>query len=337
MKTFHLSVLTFLVALSGTVSPAAAQLEWRVSVKFILDDGGNRPAADGALSSDAEVQAQITTGNQILDAAGRGYRLRLTEIVDLSGVDEWFDVDVVENKGGLEGAAEADPATYAWRTNAINIYINGHSSSGVCSFPTILGEDIIFLGQGVRDTTILHEIGHFMNLCHTQGCICGSCDPGAFLDECNRTPGNDEVADTLPDLECWNRDDIAQWTFSMNYSALPVGLQALVDDVFFNVMSYHGTRDRLTNDQMDRATDASNDARVSVTNGRTRFVDLDGNALLQFGSAGLPFVSVTGGVTDASGGDIVLVRAGTYNETLTITKPVTLRASRGVVRIGVNP
>ncbi|MCZ6837433.1 MAG: hypothetical protein O7G85_16780, partial [Planctomycetota bacterium] len=200
MRKHNLIILAGLILASWVAPPAFAQLEWRVSVKFILDGNDNRPAAAGSLSSDAEVQAQIDLANQILDDTGRGYRLVLTETVDLSGVDEWFNDNVLTSKGPLEAAAEGDPSTYAWRSNAINIYINGSNSSGVCSFPNILGEDIIFLGQDVRNTTILHEIGHYMNLCHTQGCICGSCDPDGFLDECNRTPGNDEVGDTLPDL-----------------------------------------------------------------------------------------------------------------------------------------
>ena len=45
---------------------------------------------------------------------------------------------------------------------------------------------------------------------------------------------------------------------------------------------------------------------------------------------------ITAGMATANpaGGDIVLLRAGNYNEPMTITKPLTLRASRGDVTIG---
>jgi hypothetical protein len=44
---------------------------------------------------------------------------------------------------------------------------------------------------------------------------------------------------------------------------------------------------------------------------------------------------VSDGVRSAQGDDIVLVRAGNYNEPMTITNHVTLRASRGNVSIGI--
>lgn len=310
---------------------ASAQLEWRVSVKFILDANGNRPAS-GSLNADAEVQAQIDLGNQILDAHGRGYRLRLTEIVDLSNVSQWFSVDVSDNfKDALEAAAEASPSTYAYRSNAINVYINGDGGSGICSFPGT--DDIIFLGQGVRTTTVLHEIGHYMNLCHAQGCPCGSCDTDA-IGLCNTIPGDDSIGDTLPDLSCWDRDDISNWSYGSNYSGLSSARQDNVDDVFFNTMSYHDTRNRLTSDQLDVSTDTSNGARNNAATGNTFFVDSGANPLLPFGTSSFPFINVITGVAVTGSGDIVMIRGGTYNEPQTIIKAVSLLASRGSATIG---
>jgi nitrous oxidase accessory protein NosD len=49
-----------------------------------------------------------------------------------------------------------------------------------------------------------------------------------------------------------------------------------------------------------------------------------------------PYPTVAAGVTAAAanGSDIVLVRAGNYNEPQIITKPLTLRATRGSAVIG---
>src|SRR5262245_1053947 len=103
---------------------ASAQIEWRISVKFILDAAGNRPAG-GALSTDDQVRAQIDAANEILGFGGRGYRCRATEIVDVNGVSQWFMADShdEEQKKALENAARNNTALYAYRNNAINVYI----------------------------------------------------------------------------------------------------------------------------------------------------------------------------------------------------------------------
>jgi hypothetical protein len=317
--------------------PASAQIQWRLSVKFILDANGNRPAT-GIVTRDADVNAQINAANQVLANTGRGFRFAL-EILEVSGASQWFSVDSrsTANKVALETAAIADPARYQFRNNAINIYINGDTNSGVCSFPG--GGSIILVGQGSRNTTLFHESGHFFNLCHTQGCECGGCGEAPNPPTCATVPGNDGAADTLPDLACWEQDNIANNTFGINYENLNAGQQAQVDAVFFNIMSYHGTRDRLTDDQMDRLTDAASSDRRNVATGRTWFVDRNCGSIIRNGSSRCdafsgPFGLVRDGLNSASSGDIVLIRAGNYNERQTFNRPATLRASRGAVVIG---
>jgi hypothetical protein len=107
-----------------------------------------------------------------------------------------------------------------------------------------------------------------------------------------------------------------------------------VDTVFFNVMSYHLTRNRYSSDQLDVATDTSNDARVNVATGMTWFVDDDAGGGGS-GSSTSPFDTVLDGLGAASSTDIVLVRAGVYQESLTIDQRVVLRASRGDAIIGL--
>ena len=327
-------LLAAILVLGGVIGmqpqDASAQLVWRVSVKFILNASGNRPAS-GGINTDTEVQAQIDLANQILDAHGRGYRLQLTEIVDVSGVSGWYSAEINSaNKSALELAAEAAPTTYAWRNNAINIYINGDDGSAICSFPP--GEEIIFVGQNPRTTTFLHEIGHFMDCCHTQGCPCGSCAAGE-TGECNTIPGNDGIAETIPDLECWSQNQIAQWTYGLNYNALSASQQNKVDEVFNNIMSYHNTRNRLSPDQLDRMACASNGARSNESSGTTWFVGaqsgdeecLDINYLKP---------SYSTAIAAAGGGDIIMFRGSQYDYTGTTTKAVTLRTSRGSSILG---
>lgn len=323
--------LTMIILMTLTPMASAADINWRVSVKFILNAGGNR-SASGVINTDQEVQDQIDLANAILDATGRGYGMQLTEIVDLAGVSQWFNADVDgTTRDNLQAAALGDPATYAWRTNAINIYVLGSGGSGICSFPGD-GNEIIVVGQGARATTFLHESGHYMDLCHTQGCPCGSCSAGD-TGQCNTTPGDDDISDTLPDLSCWDQDDIAQWSFSMNYGGLTPGQQTQVDRVFFNVMSYHGTRNRFSSNQLDHATDTSNVTRNAVATGRTWFVD-DDASILALGTSVFPYETVAQGVAAAASSDIVLVRVGSYPETMTLTNRMCFRATRGNAVIG---
>jgi hypothetical protein len=333
MTKYILTALA-LVALIQIAWPAGevnAQIVWRVSVKFILDANGNRPAS-GNINTDGEVQAQIDTANAILDAHMRGYRLQLTEIVDLSGVSGWYSTEINSaNKSALELAAKGAPSTYAWRTNAINIYINGDDGSAICSFPP--GEEIIFVGQGLRLTTFLHEIGHFMDLCHTQGCPCGSCDDDE-TGTCHTIPGDDGIAETIPDLQCWNQNQIAQWTYGQNYASLTAAQQNKVDEVFFNIMSYHATRFRFSPDQLDRMICASNNVRDHVSNGETYFV---GSQPGDEECLEPTFLKATfaDAVTAASSGDIICMRGSQYPYTGTVNKSVMLRTSRGSSLLGV--
>jgi hypothetical protein len=339
MKT-RLSLMALCAAmLANLICPATAnaQLRWRISVKFILNSSGNRPSS-GVVNTDQEVQDQVNNANAVLRSYGRGYEFQLTEIVDLAGVSQWYTTDRDE-KDALEAAAEANKALYAYRDNAINVYINGASGSAVCSFPP--GDDIIFMGQGSRTTSIFHEAGHYLDLRHTHqgevyqnsggsnctnGCSCAVLIGGT----------GDAMADTIADHQCWDtQNQISLGNYGVTYASLSAANQTRVNNVFFNMMSYHDTRDRLTPDQLDRMTDASNSDRFKITNGRTRFVDRDNNGFIQAGTSGFPFETFNQGVNAAGSGDIVLVRPGNYDEAITITKAVTLRATRGTAIIGI--
>ena len=339
MKKRICLLMAFAALMAGLLRPvtATAQLRWRVSVKFILNASGNRPSS-GVINTDQEVQDQVNNANAVLRGYGRGYEFQLTEIVDLSGVSQWYSVDRDE-KDALEAAAEANKSLYAYRDNAINIYINGNSGSAVCSFPP--GDDIIFMGQGSRTTSVFHEAGHYLDLRHThQGEVYQNSNGSVCTNGCSCATliggTGDAMADTIADHQCWDtQNQISLGNYGVVYSSLSAGNQGRVDNVFFNMMSYHDTRNRLTPDQLDRMTDTSNGDRFKITNGRTRFVDRDNISIIQAGTSVFPFETFNQGVNAAASGDIVLTRPGNYNETITITKAVTLRATRGTAIIGI--
>jgi hypothetical protein len=245
----------------------------------------------------------------------------------------------------MEASARSD-AAYRWNDGAVNLYLTNGICGGKCSFVED-SENILIIGgcSAANGAVQLHELGHYFGLYHTQGRQCGNCTAGQ-TGVCNTSPGDDQIADTLLDLACWGQDQIAFANFFIPtapprlYAQLNPDEQSRVDDVFFNIMSYHNNLSRMTELQLDRWTDVANDGRVGVRDGRTIFVQSGG--LFGVGSSSQPVNSLgtaAGMANILEGSEILLLRPGYYNEQLTITAPggtsITLRATRqGPVIIG---
>lgn len=349
MKTKLSWFAALVVAFAPHLARADGVILLRLSYKVILDPGdGSLPAG----FADTSVDGAIADMNALLDAYGRGYRFvrvdPIQRVGNVGGFDRpnashYFGIDMLNNpseRANMQADALQFPQPYQWNQQAINIYINDANSGGICAFPN---EQLIVIGGLVcnEGELQLHEIGHFFDLCHTQGCPCGCCDPG-LTGPCHTTPSDDEMPDTLPDLACWGRDDIAQNSFDANYAQLSSSQQHEVDNVFLNIMSYHASGcgqgaavARLTEKQLDRWSDVASFTRVSVRDGRTIFVQA-GAGGSQNGRSTNPFDLIAEGRNAASGGgDIVMIRDGNYPENLTFSTPMTLRSPRGhVARIG---
>jgi len=343
-----------LAALVGLLvgASADADITIRLSVKAVLNPAtGNRQPG----VSDVTFSNTVAAMKGMIDATGRGYHLSwvgnaLVNVGGLgqfnSGPSQYYDVDFVNDPNGgalkdqFEANAIANPATYGWDATAVNIYIVrfGGANWNVCSFP---GEQIILVngvaGYSSPDT-VLHEIGHYFNLSHTflgrqylnaNGTVCtNGCSCAQFIGG-----GNDSVADTILDHDCWDsQNDISLGNYAVTYANASAGQKANVDNMWWNLMSYHMRQhdtDRFTPDQMDRWTDSANSDRPSVRTGRTRFVATTGNDL-GTGSSTSRYRTVAKGVAVVNDrDDIVLLRTGTYTEPQTISKALTLRATRG--------
>lgn len=322
----------------------------RLSCKVILNPAnGARPAG----VSDADVVGAIATANDLLTTYWRGYRFDLVDpVTDIGGAggnnrpnpSHYYGVDLSADSteaDNLNTDAHNHKTQYAWNDSAINIFITNTPGSSLCHCGIGTPNEFVNISADSHalGRTYLHELGHFMGLCHTQGCGARNCADG------DTTPGDDIIADTLPDVQCWTRDDIALNSYGQLYAALTPFRQTQVDNVFLNVMSYHGSytggsdgtqHARETELQVDRFADTASWTRTGVRDGVTVFVDATAGGI-QIGTSVLPFDTVAEGLTLAnSGRDIVLVRPGTYPENLTISDPVTLRAPRsGSARIGV--
>ncbi len=325
--------------LLATASAAAQEIDIRISVKYILDANGVRPS--GTYSTDASVQNIFTRVNQTLRRWNRGYRYVLTEFRNVSGYSAFFNIDSTAEYYALEDSAEDAVVAFSWRTDAVNLFIVNNSAvgGGAAAIPTVpadAGYELVVFSVNVNpaDVLWLHELGHHFNLFHT------------FND--------DGVADTRPDpnpfqctmpfqcplggsMECCCSTKQTLLTNAANAGGWS---QQERDDIRFNNMSYHCplTLDnlRMTDGQLDRWTDASRRHYSNQVSGLTYFVNWTNLTAPFNGYSTDPYAFVSSAVSaaNAAGGDIVLIRGGNYDESMTITKPVTLRATRGAATIG---
>ncbi len=328
MTSFQASLLWVALAFVAFSRETLAQIEWRISVKFIVDANGNRPTG-GIIDTDQDVRDQIDAANALVTPFGRGYTYHLTEIRNLSGFASLFSASRDVASSNLTAISLTNPASILWRGDALNYYVN--AADGVNE--GITSRRLIVMGHNVGRETFTHESGHYLGLCHTHGCDCDSCT--------NCVNPSDGIADTLPDSLCWfQQNQMATNYYHSNFVELTLAQQASVSNTFNNIMGYHALRKVFTSDQLDEIADTSNGSLANLTTGFTRFVDLANGCLAPNGSSacgfilGGPYPKVANGISSASPGDIVLIRPGHYNEPMTINQAVTLRATRGDALIG---
>ncbi len=331
---------------------------------------GARPPASGSdptrLLTDADVHQMVDLSNSLLYGAwARGYRIVLDEIVDLAtpcspcgtaDPDYWYAVTFADNATptmkDMETVAKAHTATFAWRTTAINLYVNlGKGNGAVASFPPPdpRSNDIVISGSRVFEpayltafaaATITHELGHYFNLAHPNATLDDCCDPNTCILD------GDGIADTPADGPCFTLDQLSIHDFGVPFASLPPAQHQLMDDEWTNNMTYlHAGQtfgltmmDRRSEGQLDRWTDAANGVRAAVCSGRTWFVQA-GAPGSGSGSSTSPFPTVGQGIAAArvTGGDIVLMRPGTYSQTGQLVTPLTLRATRTGAATVINP
>lgn len=227
--------------LLGMAPAAMAQAPLRVSIKFILNASGNRPAT-GGLNTDEEINTELDEGNGILEENMTEFQLDVIEFVDLSGLSAYYSYGSnATDRDNLRTAAMNDPTTFHWRTDAVNIYINGGTGSAISRFPP--DNDIILMNQNCGNTPscILHELGHTMNLMHTHESCCTN---------------QDECTDTIADNDAWTKDQVSQNNFGATYNNLSASQKRQVDLVWNNIMSYHTNEPQrlLTPCQMNRVS-----------------------------------------------------------------------------------
>ena len=314
-----------LVIWAASVTTAWADQQVNISVKVIRSTSGTRPS--GGIADYSGFQTEVAKGNTVLANTGRGYRLVTVEFVDIQPpvpggqpADYWYSLNARTNRAAFEAAAVADPATWLWRTNAINVFIN-NSSSGQCSFPP--NAYAISLGKLIVQGTVIHEIGHFFFLFHTHA---GDTDGmvGPWTD-------GDGLPETL--------DDDPDASLAQINAQYPGETQQKRDDLFYNVMSYH-QEDRLLPVQMDKWGTNALGVRSFAVSRRTWYVANDGNDSASGDGAGVPFATLAHAASVAATSvgtprDVIMLYTGTYTTPAgnRLATPSTLQAYGGGARI----
>jgi hypothetical protein len=312
-RRFLFAALAAGLAASATATAAAAD-RVRVSVKVILDGDNDTPSGDyGTVEG---INEAIAEANSAAWWSGLCWRIRLTEVGSLAGLAHFFVIDDDAERLQLDEDAVANPGRFAFRANAINIYIVDEINTpgepgGSCSFP-VRGDGDAFNTIVIRSAILnggvgwLHEIGHFLSLVHTFECYADGCDEdicrgqGAFFADAN----GDGVKRTCPDV--------------------------CPDD--HNVMSYNG----LSPDEARFSGCQRDFMELQLFLGEDG--GLRGNVVerqpIRVAKFGEPYLSVRQGVDAACPGGTVQIRTDVYAESnLFPRKWVILQALQGAVVI----
>jgi hypothetical protein len=283
-----------------------------------------------------------TNGNKWMFAYSRGYRFRITEVTEIGGPangglfgpSQWFGRAFKDDPDWSTFQDDAkNDSRYKLRGNQINAYVStgvtrpGNSGGNTPIPPGDLNTAVeVFPDTGAW--WLCHELGHFFGLPHTF----------AGEDKSSCTPGDDDIPDTLRDSNCWTTlDEVSAYYFlGRQYSQLIAGEKTIVDRVFYNTMSYHDavnkndTESYKSEGQLDRETNEANTDRAAFVSGRTIFVSPGGSDSDSGKLSTEPKRSVASavGAANAAGNDILLLRAGSYPAPVTLSKAVTLRATR---------
>lgn len=284
--------------------PALAQTV-RVSVKHILDAGGNR--SSGFYTSDSAVVTAISQANTVLANNGFLWSLELTEIVDVAGASQYFDLmDGAQLHDMMEPDAIADPATYKWRFDAINVYIVNDilsGAGGICSFP--MSHEIIAINNtgGILGNGIgwLHEIGHYLSLTHTFE-ECG-CSPSCML-PCTGA-GASHTGSCGDILTC--NDTCPDTTNVMSYNSISVGSAVLSacqkENMEFELFDPQGVRSPVLSCESTVAFAPGDELGILL-----HFVCDGGTASLAAGTYPESVLTITNHVSLVPSGGVVLIQ-----------------------------
>lgn len=231
-RSYPLMLCLLVLAIAGPAMPQSPgpHLVARLSFKRVRNPNGN-PHGHWTTNRIAD---WVTKSNYIFRQTGVSFIE--DEIVDIDDPDDLYNY-VAGTASTVQSAAESNTAAYAWRKDAINVYLVGdiQGAGGECSFPGATHDEIILIAPNIlnQEVGLAHELGHYFNLLHPHTA------PAPNPTCANPSP------DTHPDDLCLDTAtdpfNTSESAFSnMNYVRLIYdGCHDIRDGVLYNVMSYY--------------------------------------------------------------------------------------------------
>ncbi len=212
----------------------------KLSYKVILDSlDGDLPREYGLPIGHAQIHSAVDWMNDFMESNQFNYRF-CHDVEFIGGVNhpisiKYFGAEInTTTRSAIEDDALADPASYLWKEDAINIYVmEGPEEVGFRGYCSTSPSRRTIILRTNLPRIHLHEIGHFFGLKHTHST-------------------DDEVDDTIEDMTSWNNEDIALNHYGVAYDQLNQLQKDTVDWTAHNIMSYHSLRRFITNGQKER-------------------------------------------------------------------------------------
>lgn len=348
-------------------------IDIRISVKWILGPSGEPPSVSPSECAPynwldpAWWQSQIDEANVRYGAYGRGIRFASPVFEGgIAGASQFFNLYESLNND-FELTARANPAQFRWRDDAVNVYVfnsvggtpdapkcqgwaGGHPLPGTlgCEGHTFPNRSVMIVFCARTNAGLAHEFGHHFGLPHTWVPNHAPETPvDADPDLCSSPPDCNAYPACTVDPYCRGAASLCTCCCMESNTLALAAAQGWTPQQYevmrYNIMSYHcGVPEhgfQMSDGQWDKFCDMiktwKHDYCRSETTGEPIFVHW--NAPFPYwGYSRFPFRTVADGVSAANpaGGDILLIRSGSYGENLTINRRVTLRSDRGTVRIG---
>jgi hypothetical protein len=273
-----MKIIYFVFLLVTTIGVAHGQNTQEVfvvnlSYKVLMNPTtGAFPKADMAQN----IRNSVAEMNILARNNNAPFRFRQSEdLVSIGGpnfgniVNRWFNRTIQETATSVvafENDAKSFPAAFAWRTNAINIYMTGVGWGGISSFPAGTNKEIVTIAVDVDSlfNIQLHEIGHFFNLLHTHH--------GSDCSVAEEKTGDDGISDTLADAACFDIEKLSMHHFMKTFSQLSTQQKSIVNQTFFNIMGPRVIRSLtkgqiaiMVNEMKTRRTNVVQKLLISVT------------------------------------------------------------------------
>ena len=215
-------------------------------------------ATNGILRVDASDVTGYTASGCQLDGAGVGANETTLKNLSKWPTDKYMNFWIVSELGGNNGGCGVQG--YANLPVGIDAYNGSVMMAGTFGYDPTGSLGYVFGACGGDNSTVVHEVGHFLDLYHTfEGGGDGACPPN----ETSCSTQNDLVCDTPPHMHYMTSNSALYFSCANGHAnECSTGN---MDQVIHNIMNYTSCPDRFTAGQKTRMAACLATSRLSLT------------------------------------------------------------------------